>query len=103
MQQFLKTSTILKEVLVKVKEHDKSFICIRTDQVQDEHYVYTFLFGDKRFKALKAEVVRLIGYHTTAEVFLSRMSGVFPSPETSKEFRIMLLEMLIKEYESKGD
>lgn len=31
------------------------------------------------------------------------MSGQWPSSKTAKEFRIMLLEMLIKEYESKGD
>ena len=103
MNRFLKTSTILKEVLFKVEEYDKSFICIRTDQVQSEHWVYTFFFGDKRFKALKVQVSHLICYGPTVEGFLHRMSGSFPSPETAKEFRIMLLEMLIKEYESKGD
>lgn len=103
MNQFLKTSTILKEVLFKIEEYNHAYICLCIEQVSREHRFYTFLFGKERFENLKLEVQGLICNWKIAEGFLLEMSGQRPSSSTAKEFRIMLLEMLIKEYESKGD
>ena len=102
MNRFLKTSTILKEVLFKVEEYSHAYICICIEKVSREHMLYTFLFGKHRFENLKLEVQAICNWKI-AEGFLHEMSGKCPSSKTAKEFRIMLLEMLIKEYESKGD
>lgn len=44
MNQFLKTSTILKEVLYKVEEYNHTYIYICIEQVNREHKFYTSLF-----------------------------------------------------------
>lgn len=103
MNRFLKTSTILKEVLFKVEEYSHAYICICIEKVSREHTLYALLFGKHRFENLKLEVQALLGNWKIAEGFLHEMSGQWPTSKTAKEFRIMLLEMLIKEYESKGD